>query len=173
MKEMSAAGVNCGLTGLEAPNQMGKTERHGGMWKDVAEKVATDKRRTTPREMMLLAAETSSVMNEMNRVGGFSPAQWVIGRQPRHAGEIGDDETRHDLNSMAERIDPTTKFGLRMQIRHEAKKTYVHLDFGRRVQSALTRKAVATKGEFRVGGLVTYQRNHDKDGAKQHEQWKR
>ena len=93
MKEMSAAGVHCGLIGLEAPNQLGKTERHGGMWKDVAEKVVTAKKLHTLREMTLLAAETISVMNEMNRSGGFSPAQWVIGRQPRHAGEIGDDET--------------------------------------------------------------------------------
>ena len=58
LKEMSAAGVNCGIIGLEAPNQLGKTERHGGMWKDVAEKVGTDKKLTTPREMTLSAAET-------------------------------------------------------------------------------------------------------------------
>ena len=60
-----------------------------------------------------------------------------------------------------------------MRIRHEAKKAYVHMDSSRRVQEALTRRAVAQKDEFRVGDLVTYQRNHDKDGAKETRQWKR
>ena len=104
---------------------------------------------------------------------GFSPSQWVIGRQPRHSAEIGDDEARRDLGSMSERVDPTTEFGKRIKIRHEAKKAYVHMDSGRRVQAALTRKAVAEKGDFRVGELVTYQRNHDKDRAKETEHWKR
>ena len=107
-------------------------------------------------QMKIMAAEVSAVMNEQNRVGGFSPAQWVLGRQPRHTAEIGDDETRHDLGGMSERVDPSTEFGERMRIRHLAKKAYVQLDSGRKFQEALTRRAVAEKHDYRAGDLVTY-----------------
>ena len=35
---MSAAGVYCGSTGLEAPYQLGKVEKHGEIWKAIAAK---------------------------------------------------------------------------------------------------------------------------------------
>jgi hypothetical protein len=38
-KELEAAGVDCTNIGLEAPYQLGKVERHGGIWKTVATKV--------------------------------------------------------------------------------------------------------------------------------------
>eukprot|EP00973_Karenia_brevis_P079383 11016596-Karenia_brevis.AAC.1 len=61
----------------------------------------------------------------MNRVGGFSPAQWVIGRQPRRGAETADDETAGQLNSLEERVDPSTIFAERMALRQEAKKAFM------------------------------------------------
>ena len=73
-------------------------------------------------DMRNVAAEVDTVVNEMRRTGGFSPAQRVIGRQPRHsAGEQGCDETAGQVGSLEERCDPTTLFGKRMTLRHEAK----------------------------------------------------
>ena len=46
-------------------------------------------------------------MNSQNRVGGFSPAQWVLGRNPRHGpGEQGDSEGHFSLSAMEEIVDP-------------------------------------------------------------------
>eukprot|EP00973_Karenia_brevis_P042188 5841206-Karenia_brevis.AAC.1 len=43
-------------------------------------------------EMACMKAEASSVENEMNRVEGFLPVQWIIDRQLRRRAEISDGE---------------------------------------------------------------------------------
>ena len=92
-KELEAAGVDCSNIGLEAPYQLGKVERHGGIWKTVATKVIDAKQISGWDSMCLMVHEVNAVVNEMSRTGGFSPAQWVTGRTPRwSAGEQGDDD---------------------------------------------------------------------------------
>ena len=164
-KELSAAGVYCGSTGLEAPYQLGIVERHGSMWKKIAAKVIESREVSGLEPMMRMAAEVNSVANEMNRVGGFSPSQWVIGRQPRHAaGEQADDDLAEQVGALQERVDPTTIFGERMAMRHEAKKAFVHQDSSQRVAKALLRKAAPKIGEYRVGDLVSFQREQGAHG---------
>jgi hypothetical protein len=103
LKELSAAGVDCSNIGLEAPYQLGKVERHGDMWKKIAAKVIETKEIRGVDAMRMVSAEVNAVINGMSRVGGFSPAQWVTGRQPRHGGgERGDDEQRGQLGSLEE-----------------------------------------------------------------------
>ena len=66
--------------------------------------------------MSRMTMEINAVVNEMRRTGGFSPAQWVLGRQPRYqGGEQGDDETEGQIGSLEQRDDPTTIFGQRME----------------------------------------------------------
>ena len=156
---MSAAGVYCGNIGLEAPYQIGTVERHGGIWKKVAGRVIETREVRGIEAMRRMACEVNSVVNEMTRTGGFSPAQWVIGRTPRHsAGEQGDDELAGQIGGIQERADPVTIFGERMAMRHEAKKAFVHADSSQRVAKALLRKAAPKVGEYRVGDLVSFQR---------------
>ena len=65
--------------------------------------------------MRRLAMEVNAGVNEMNRTGGLSPEQWVLGRRPRYsAGEQRDDETVGQLGSLEQRDDSTTIFGERM-----------------------------------------------------------
>ena len=64
-----------------------------------------------------MATETTALMNMQNRYRGFSHSQRVVGRQTRHGGEQGDDETFHALNTLEERVDPTTELAERMIIR--------------------------------------------------------
>ena len=86
--------------------------------------------------MMRLAHEVNAVVNEMNRTGGFSPVQWVLGRRPRYSsGEQGDDEQFHMLEGVQERVDPTTIFAERMAIRHEAM-AMLCIDYPKEVQGA-------------------------------------
>ena len=110
-RELAAAGVYASSTGLEAPYQLGKAERRGGMWKTVAPRVIEQKVFTGHNRMERFVMEVNSAMNEMNRSGGFSPSQWVIGRQPRSsAAERGDDDQALQLGSVEERIDPAAFF---------------------------------------------------------------
>ena len=128
-KEMSAAGIYCGSTGLEAPYQLGKVEKHGGIWKSVAAKVVENKSVSGFDQIRRMTMEVNAVVNEMNRTGGFSPCQWVLGRRPHYsAGEQGDDEQDGQLGGLEQRADPNTIFGERMAYTHEAKKAYVHHD---------------------------------------------
>ena len=125
---MSAAGVYCNSIGLETPKQLGMVERHGGLWKKVAAKVVQEREIKEPRWTKIMSTDVNAVVNGQNRAGGLSPAQWAVGRQSRHAGEQGDAETGHVLNTLEKRVDPTTEFAETMRIRHIAKKDYIQVD---------------------------------------------
>ena len=60
MKEMSAAGVDTHSIGLEAPYQLAKTERHGGMWCDIAAKVIEEREIRGFDQMRRMAAEVNA-----------------------------------------------------------------------------------------------------------------
>ena len=117
--------------------------------------------------MRRITMEVKAVVNEQNRTGGFSPAQWVLGRRPIYsAGEQGDGETAGQIGSLEQRDDPTTIFGERMEYRHVAKKAFVHVDSSKRVASALLRKAALKAGSYQVGDLVSFQREQGSAGSR-------
>ena len=91
--------------------------------------------------MSMMAAEVNAVVNESNRTGGFSPAQWVIGRTPRYGmAEQGNDELAGHICGLKERVDPTTIFAELMELRQAAEKTYVHVDSSKNIAKNATAK---------------------------------
>ena len=72
--EMAAARVQVTNIGLEAPYQLGKTEREGSVWKKIAKKVIEAKQIVGMDEMKILAHEVNATKMDMSRVGGFSPS---------------------------------------------------------------------------------------------------
>ena len=48
------------------------------MWNKIAAKVVEQKNLVGIDQTKMMAAEMKSVVNEMRREGGFSPAQWVL-----------------------------------------------------------------------------------------------
>ena len=93
--------MGCQVTqiGVESPEQLGRTERHGGA-----------ELQLTGREAIQHTL-TPSVMtkNSLSRVRGFAPAQWVLGKLPREAASIMDEENWADLGSLIAAEDPTTQ----------------------------------------------------------------
>ena len=75
---------------LESPEQLGKVERKGQMWKMVAKRVILQRRITGEEGMRTLAYCNNPVMNDGARKGGFSPSQRVLGKFPRAVGDIHD-----------------------------------------------------------------------------------
>ena len=72
----------------------------------IAKSVVRARHVTGIDEAKLLAAEVNCTKNDMSRVGGFSPTQWVLGRLPRRgAGFQGDDEGSADVGSMQARVE--------------------------------------------------------------------
>ena len=76
---IAAAGVYASSIGLEAPYQLGRVERHGTIWNTVAAQTNETLNITGVRAMSIVAAEVNHVVNEMNRLGGVSHTQWVLG----------------------------------------------------------------------------------------------
>ena len=76
------------------------------------------------------------VKSEQNRVGGFSPSQWVLGKRPREAPSIVSEQW-----AIEAKYDPTSIFALQHQACMEAQKVFVHLNCSRRVQKALLHRS--------------------------------
>ncbi len=101
---------------------------------------------------------TQSVMtkNSLSRVRGFAPAQWVLGRLPREAASIMDEENWADLGSLTAAEDPSTEFGRIAKIREKARKAFIRADMSSRVRRAILRKTAPIPKEYGVGDLVCF-----------------
>ena len=72
---LGAHGICPKNIGLESPEQLGKTERYGGLWKKVAKRVIQSQKLVGEEAMRELAFCNNSVMNDGARKGGFAPSQ--------------------------------------------------------------------------------------------------
>ena len=71
--------------------QIGAIERHGGLWKETFRRVAWAQQVAGRDEVMLTTSAITQAKNEGSRRGGFSPAQWVLGRNIRLPAALCDD----------------------------------------------------------------------------------
>ena len=109
--------------------------------------------------------EVTRVKNSTSRIGGFSPAQWVLGRDSRTAPSQFSQEWA-DLGAIEAQADPDSIFALQHAARAEARKAFVHLDCSRRVQKALLRNAQPIPADYAVGDLVCFRRDNQIGGTK-------
>ena len=90
-------------------------------------------------EMKLMSTEINSTRNDMARVGGFAPSQWVFGKLPRRgAGEQFDAEGWADFGAVQERVSGQTEFAKIAAYRQEAKEAFVKVDSSSRISSYAT-----------------------------------
>ena len=82
MVEMEKRGCVFKHVALEAPYQLGKVERGGGVLKDMLKRVVNAETVAGELEMSMALAECLETKNHQGTVSGFSPSQWVIGRNP-------------------------------------------------------------------------------------------
>ena len=155
---MGAHGVQVTHAPLETPEATGRVERHGGVLKAMVRKTAAQVQAHGWQQMQQVLDEACLVKNSLLRQGGYSPAQWVLGRAPRELPSILSEDGHADLGAIQDSIDPESAFALQHQCRAEAKKAFVQLDTSKRVQKALLRSAKPIPGEYRVGDVVTFRR---------------
>ena len=91
---------------LECPEDIGRVERHGGILKAMYKKVAVEVQPMGPDDVEKILNECCRVKNASTRVGGFSPAQWIFGSDPRAAASSMN-EGWTDLGGLAGQTDPT------------------------------------------------------------------
>jgi len=68
---------------LEAPENLGRVERHGAIAKALFRKVSKETQPLGREPVESVLQEVLMVKNNASRVGGFSPSQWVLGKAPR------------------------------------------------------------------------------------------
>ena len=114
-------------------------------------------------EMVLQEAVTAK--NHLQRHHGFSPSQWVLGKQPRAPGCFTDESEAADLGIFEARQDPSAAYHRHHAARAAARRAFVHLHVSSRVARALTRNAAPQGKEYKVGDLVVYRRDGQQGGT--------
>jgi hypothetical protein len=156
---VSWAGYPSVLSCVEAAEQIGRGERHGGLFKENMAYVVNAHKVTGKAEMKMAAAVVISNKNELCRKGGIAPAQWVLGKYPRYMPSMLEEEELGQLGALDAALDPATEFGRRAQYRLTSKKGFVKQDCGSRYMRAQTRKAAPINKEYKAGDMVMYRRD--------------
>ena len=150
--------MGCQITqiGVESPEQIGRTERHGGLLKAMVIRVIAELQLVGKEAVQHVLTQSVMTKNSMSRARGFAPSQWVLGKLPKEAGSIMDEENWAGALTAAD--DPTLEFGQIAKIREKARKAFVRADMSSRVRRAILRKSAPISKEYGVGDLVCFQR---------------
>ena len=147
---------------IEAPYQLGKVERQGGVLKGMLKRVINAENISGELEIQMALAECLETKNRQGTVGGFCPSQWVIGKNPRNLA--WQDEAEDDFMVLSDQ-DPTSSFNRRAGFRESAKLAWAHEDSHRRVRAAILRKGGSPEEEYRPGDMVSFMRRQKTGGS--------
>ena len=153
---LSAHWVYLRTAGVEAAEQTGRCERHGGIFKHNLSLVVTACGIQGKAAMKMAAATCVSVKNELVRQGGIASSQWVLGKFPRGVGHMLEEEELGQLGVLEHQTDIATEFGLRAKWRLESMKAFVRQDCSARLTRARLRQSGPINVEFKAGDLIMY-----------------
>ena len=159
-----AHGIEIRRIGAQAPHQLGTGERHGGLLKAIVKKAIHNRQLSGMDAISALCAEASRTKNVAINLGGFSPAQWVLGHTPTDWSSIvSHDGERHlglhqTLVDTEEDKTPQESFMMQLLIRQAAKEAFIQVDSCNKIRKAMLRKAVPVRGPYRVGNIVNFER---------------
>ena len=122
---------------LEAPEQIGRGERHGGIFKHMLNVVIKEHNVSGKDEMKLAAVVVQETKNDSMRKGGFAASQWVLAKYPRRPGLQGCEDEWGQLGVLESQQHGATEFGKRAAYRFSAQKAFVKVDCGRRYAAAM------------------------------------
>ena len=155
---LAAHGVYVRPTGLESPEQLGRGERHGGLFKKALKRIVRVHHIVGKVAMKMAGAEATCEKNDMIRRGGFSPSQWVLGKAPRGVGHLLDEEELGQLGVLEDRTDPATEFAINASYRLTARKAFVQYDCGKRAAKLMLRNSGPLAGNYSAGDLVCFRK---------------
>ena len=141
-------GVVIRLTGLKAPEKIGRVERRGDMLKNMMSNVIKDMHASGRESTEMNLSECLNAANEMTRHGGFALARWVLSRLPRSL--VRDDDECLDVSAPQAHADGPTTFGIQSRHRAKARETCVRWNCGERVRRATLRKAALVVGSYQT-----------------------
>ncbi len=152
-------GVQLRYTGVEAPYQLGRGERQGGLLKNLLKTSMEERNIIGVHEVEMLLSEAIMVKNCRINHAGFTPAQWVLGKLPVDRTSLSHEEADGEhLGVQAEVMDPSDEFTKTLEIRQAAKIAFAKVDSSRRIRAAMLRKSVPLRGPYSAGDLVCFHR---------------
>ena len=157
--ELEKLGINVKSIATEAPHQIARTERHGGLLKSMVRRIINAVQAVGSLEVQLALTQALETKNRLGNVGGFSPAQWVLGRNPKLGGWTDEDEEAVVIHDE----DPSSTFNRRGAMREAARSAWATEDSLKRVRKAMLRKGGSETQRFQQGDLVAFMRK--KQGA--------
>lgn len=139
-----------------APWQIGQIERHGGLWKGTFRRAAWSQQASGLDEVRQLTASVNHSKNTMCRKHGFSPSQWVLGKDLRLPADLADDSEVSRIGAQALADTPGTKFFRKTQLRMAAREAFARTANSEALRRAELRKVRPTRGPFLPGMYVWY-----------------
>ena len=105
------------VAGVEAAEQIGRGERHGGILKENFNHVCLNTEVIGKDMVKKALAVCVAMKNEMIRYGGIAPAQWVLGRFfSQGPARLLEEDELGQLGVLCDHLDSTTEFGLRAKV---------------------------------------------------------
>ena len=147
----------------QAPWQHGRAERQGGWWKELARRTIEHTQAAGREDMMILAAATSGAKNSLRRRCGFSPEQWVWGRDARIPADLIDgsgDIASHDA------VLHDKPFSRRVLLRTAARRAFMEMQNDNGLRKALLGRTRVKPASYAPGDLAHYYRKGNGYGVK-------
>ncbi len=134
---------------MEAPYQLGRGERQGGLLKNLLKTCVEERNIIGVHEVEMLLSEAVMVKNCRINHAGFTPAQWVLGKLPGDRTSLCHEEAEGEhLGVHAEVQDPSDEFTKTLEIRQAAKVAFAKVDSS----------SVPLRGPYSPGDLVCFHR---------------
>ncbi|CAK9094398.1 Putative transposon Ty5-1 protein YCL074W, partial [Durusdinium trenchii] len=130
IQRASSEGIVVHQIASKAPWQQGKTERHGGHFKDLLNKVRSEVVVQSPEDLKRVMAEVEMTKNRYSNRSGFAPVQRQIGQWPRLPTSIMSDEAVDPtllggvLTDDLEKLHHMRRVAQKAFCEHNAKNTY-------------------------------------------------
>ena len=155
-KQMTERGNWIDYAAKASPWQIGKTGRHGGIWQGIWRRVVWARQITGRSDVLLATAEVNNAKNSLSRKAGFSPTQWVLGRDIRLPADMIDDGEVERLGAQAAAATPTTRFARRTLIKQSCREAQAQAQNDDAMRRAELRQTRPSGGAFHVGQWVFY-----------------
>ena len=130
--------------------QLGRVERQQGWWKELARRTVQHGQVTGEEEMRIMAMMVSAAKNTMRRRCGFSPAQWVLGKDPKLPADLVDG-TEHEKALSLATHDPQLR--RRYAIRTAAREAFVRMQGDDQLRRAMLARSRPVSRPISVGEL--------------------
>ncbi|CAE6919208.1 unnamed protein product [Symbiodinium sp. KB8] len=156
----SQMGVVLHVIGARAPQQNSRAERHGGLYKAMLQRAKWMNPPASADEYKVLLREVESAKNRLSDRSGYSPAQRMIGENPKTTGELLSDELVE-----AALLGDGPEIQKKVAARTAAQKAFAEVNNSQAIRRALRARPRTTK-VFRPGDIVFVWRTWRSQGVR-------